>query len=46
VTHEVLVEVITRLGTCRGESAFRPWLYRSVADHVLTMREPAAEARG
>jgi RNA polymerase sigma factor (sigma-70 family) len=44
VTQEVLVKVITRLGTFRGESGFRTWLYRIVANHVLNMRRRDAEA--
>jgi RNA polymerase sigma factor (sigma-70 family) len=43
VTQEVLVKVITRLGTFRGESKFRTWLYRIVANHVLNMRRRDAE---
>jgi RNA polymerase sigma factor (sigma-70 family) len=45
VTQEVLVKVITKLGTFRGESSFRTWLYRIVANHVLNMRQRSAEAR-
>jgi RNA polymerase sigma factor (sigma-70 family) len=44
VTQEVLVKVITRLATFRGESRFRTWLYRIVANHVLNMRRRDAEA--
>lgn len=43
VTQEVLVKVITRLGTFRGESKFRTWLYRIVANHVLNMKRRDAE---
>ena len=45
VTQEVLVKVITRLNTFRGESDFRTWLYRIVANHVLNMKQRAAETR-
>src|SRR5436190_6118918 len=37
VTQEVLVKVITKLGTFRGESKFRTWLYHIAANHVLNM---------
>jgi RNA polymerase sigma factor (sigma-70 family) len=45
VTQEVLVKVITKLGTFKGDSAFRTWLYRIVANHVLNMKQSAAESR-
>lgn len=43
VTQEVLVKVITKLGTFQGASEFRTWLYRIVANHVLNMRRRSAE---
>jgi RNA polymerase sigma factor (sigma-70 family) len=45
VTQEVLVKVITKLGTFHGESQFRTWLYRIVANHVLNMKRRGAETR-
>ena len=39
VTQEVLVKVITRLSTFRGESAFRTWLYRIVVNHVIHLKK-------
>src|SRR5438874_8665484 len=45
VTQEVLVKVITRLGTFQGQSRFRTWLYRIAANHVLNMKRRSAEAR-
>src|ERR1043165_1056759 len=45
VTQEVLVKVITRLSTFKGESSFRTWLYRIAANHVLNMKRRSAEAR-
>src|SRR5207244_1864701 len=45
VTQEVLVKVITRLGQFRGDSAFRTWLYRIAANHVLNMRRREVESR-
>lgn len=43
VTQEVLVKVITRLSTFKGESKFRTWLYRIVANHVLNMKRRSLE---
>src|SRR6478735_134705 len=45
VTQEVLVKAITKLSTFKGESQFRTWLYRIVANHVLNMRRRRAEAQ-
>src|SRR3989440_3309687 len=45
VTQEVLVKVITKLSTFKGESTFRTWLYRIAANHVLNMKRQWAEAR-
>jgi RNA polymerase sigma factor (sigma-70 family) len=39
VTQEVLVKVITRLSTFRGESPFRTWLYRIVVNHVINLKK-------
>src|SRR5882757_7645163 len=43
VTQEVLVKVITKLSTFKGESTFRTWLYRIAANHVLNMKRRWAE---
>ena len=43
VTQEVLVKVITRLGTFQGECKFRTWLYRIAANHVLNMQRRGVE---
>jgi len=45
VTQEVLVKVITKLSTFKGESAFRTWLYRIAANHVLNMKRRSAETQ-
>jgi RNA polymerase sigma factor (sigma-70 family) len=45
VTQEVLVKVITRLSTFKGESKFRTWLYRIAANHVLNMKRRSAETK-
>lgn len=43
VTQEVLIKVITKLSTFKGECKFRTWLYRIVANHVLNMRRKVSE---
>lgn len=43
VTQEILIKVITRLSTFRGESAFRTWLYRIVSNHVINMKKKSTE---
>ncbi|MDV6033888.1 MAG: RNA polymerase sigma factor [Phycisphaera sp. RhM] len=43
VTQEVLVKVITKLSTFKGESKFRTWLYRIATNHVLNMKRRSAE---
>src|SRR6516225_447363 len=45
VTQEVLVKVITKLSTFKGESKFRTWLYRIAVNHVLNMKRRRAEAQ-
>ena len=45
VTQEVLVKVITKLSTFKGESKFRTWLYRITSNHVLNMKRRSAEAQ-
>ena len=45
VTQEVLVKVITKLSTFKGESKFRTWLYRIAANHVLNMKRRSAETK-
>ena len=45
VTQEVLVKAVTRLGTFRGDSRFRTWLYRIAANHVLNMKRRGGELR-
>jgi RNA polymerase sigma factor (sigma-70 family) len=43
VTQEVLIKIITKLSTFKGESKFRTWLYRIAANHVLSMKRRSAE---
>ena len=41
----MLVKVITKLSTFKGESKFRTWLYRIATNHVLNMKRRGAEAQ-
>ena len=43
VTQEVLIKAITRLSTFNGDSKFRTWLYRIVANHVLNLKRRVGE---
>src|SRR5450432_100593 len=45
VTQEVLVKVITKLSTFKGESQFRTWLFRIAVNHVLNMKRRSAESK-
>jgi DNA-directed RNA polymerase specialized sigma24 family protein len=45
ITQEVLVKVISKLSTFKGESKFRTWLYRIAANHVLILKRQSAETR-
>ena len=44
-TQEILIKVLTKLSTFRGESEFRTWLYRLAINHLLNMRRGRAEAK-
>jgi RNA polymerase sigma factor (sigma-70 family) len=41
---EILIRVVTNLGTYRGESAFRTWVFRVASNTLLTMRAKRAES--
>ena len=43
VTQEILVRIVTRLGTFRGESSFMTWAHRVAANHLLTARKGRLE---
>ena len=43
ITQEVLIIVTTKLSQFRGESQFRTWLYRIVANHFLKMKKIGRE---
>src|SRR5882672_810061 len=40
---EILVIVLTHLGSFRGESAFTTWVWRIAANHVLRVRRGRRE---
>lgn len=42
-TQEILVRVVTRLASFRGESAFRTWVYRVATNALLSMKRGRAE---
>src|SRR5262245_41319617 len=42
-TQEILIRVITRLGSFRGESKFRTWVYRIAANHLRDARKSRLE---
>jgi RNA polymerase sigma factor (sigma-70 family) len=44
-TQEILLRIVTHLGSFRGESAFRTWAYRVASNHLLTTRKRGAELR-
>ena len=44
-TQEILIHVVTHVGTFRAESAFVTWVYRIAANHLLTARSGRLKAR-
>jgi len=42
-TQEILVKIITHLGTFRGESRFETWVYSIASNHLLTTRKCRAD---
>ncbi|MGH7451026.1 MAG: RNA polymerase sigma factor [bacterium] len=44
-TQEILIRVITHLGTFKGKSKFTTWLYKVAANYLLTARKSRLEAQ-
>ena len=44
-SQEIMIRIITNLGTFRGESEFTTWAYRVAANYILTFRETQMEKR-
>jgi RNA polymerase sigma factor (sigma-70 family) len=42
-TQEILIKVVTKLSTFRGQSKFRTWLYRIAFNHLLNLRKTEFE---
>jgi len=45
ITQEVLIKLITKLGTFKNNSNFRTWLYRIVKNHFLNMKRTKYETQ-
>jgi len=45
-TQEILIRIVTHLGSFRQESAFMTWVYRVAANYLLTTRKRQAELEG
>ena len=45
ITQEVLIKVITQLGSFLGKSSFTTWLYRITVNHILNERKAIAGKR-
>ncbi len=44
-TQEILIRVVTALGTFAGKSRFRTWVYRIACNHLLTQKKKRMEQR-
>lgn len=42
-TQEILLQIVTRLGTFRGEASFLTWAYRVATNHLLNTRRKSAD---
>lgn len=43
ITQEVLIKVITHIGTFQFESRFYTWVYRITSNHLINMKKSSAE---
>ncbi len=44
-TQEILIKVCTRLASFRGDSAFKTWVHRVAANHLISMKRGHTEQR-
>ncbi|WP_226294237.1 RNA polymerase sigma factor [Aquimarina algicola] len=44
ITQEVLIKIVTKLGSFKQKSTFRTWVYRIVKNHFLNMKRGKYEA--
>src|SRR5260221_718841 len=45
-TQEILIRIVTRLGTFRGTSSFMTWAHRVAANYLLSVRKSRLERQG
>jgi RNA polymerase sigma factor (sigma-70 family) len=45
-TQEILIRIVTRLGSFRGEAALKTWVWRIAANHLLGVRRGRREPEG
>src|SRR5690349_3775354 len=43
ISQEVLVKIVTKLGTFKFESSFKTWVYRIIKNHFLNMKRSKYE---
>jgi RNA polymerase sigma factor (sigma-70 family) len=43
ITQEVLIKIITKLGTFEGKSSFKTWLYKIVVNHIRDLKQIRGE---
>jgi RNA polymerase sigma factor (sigma-70 family) len=45
-TQEILIKIVTHLGSFEGRSQFRTWAYRIAVNHLLNVQKSAMEQQG